>query len=171
VNSTNWTIANNTFAYQKDKAGIVVWGSTCNNARIENNIFYENSVTRTTGSEQGISFTSASCTGIVIRNNLAYASGAGGTKFLGPGGHYTQSGNTVNTLNPKFVNAPATLPSSPNFALASGSPAIDKGLTISSTKVSYTGTIRPQLSSYDVGAYEYYGSTQLAAPTSLQVAN
>jgi len=173
--SNNWVIANNTFAYQTKQSGIVVWGSTCNNARIENNIFYENAVTGSSYIPNGINFVSTSCKGITIKNNLAFASGSGGKGFLGPGAtagvHYTQSGNIVNTLNPKFVNAPATLPSSPNFALASGSPAIDKGLSLSATKSSYPGTARPKLYGYDIGAYEYYGSTQLAAPTSLQAGN
>lgn len=170
--SRNWHIANNTFAYQANRAGIVVWGSQCHNAQIQNNIFYENGVKLASWNAQGIGFTSATCTGISIRNNLAFASGAGATKFLSPGGNYTQSGNIVNTLNPKFVNAPATLPSSPNFALASGSPAIDEGLSISAAKISYPGTTRPQLSAYDIGAYEYYNrSSTLAAPTSLQAVN
>jgi len=170
--SHNWVIANNTIAYQGHGAGIVVWGANCDSARIENNILYENYVKGASYHTNGIAFTGAtSSTGIVIRNNLAFASGSGGTKFLGSGGSYTQSGNIVNTLNPKFVNAPATLPSSPNFALASGSPAVDKGLSLSAAKISYPGTTRPQLSAYDIGAYEYYGSGTLAAPTSLQVVN
>ncbi len=171
--SRSWVIANNTIAYQANGAGIVVWGANCDNARIENNILYENGVKLASYHVNGIVFTGAtSSTGIVIRNNLAYASGSGGTKFLGAGGSYTQSGNIVNTLNPKFVNAPATLPSSPNFSLASGSPAVDKGLTLSATQVSYPGTTRPKLSAYDMGAYEYYsGSSTLAAPSSLQVMN
>lgn len=169
--SRNWVIANNTFAYQRNAPGIVLWGSECDNARIENNIFYENYVTGANYKANGIAFTGTS-TGAIIRNNLAYATGSGGTLFLGSGGQYTQSGNIVNTVNPKFVNAPATLPSSPNFALASGSPAIDKGLSLSASKISYPGTSRPKLAAYDIGAYEYYGSsTTLAAPTSLQVVN
>ena len=173
ADSNNWTISNNTFAYQRTKAGIVVWGSRCNNARIENNIFYENAVKGSSSIEQGISFCCPStCTGLVIRNNLAYASGSGGTKFLGSGGNYTQSGNIVNSTDPKFSNAPATLPSSPNFALASGSPAVNKGLTTSATKTSYTNVSRPQLSLYDIGAFEFISSSaSLSAPTSLQVAN
>jgi hypothetical protein len=166
----NWVISNNTFAYQTNRSGIVLWGSQCANTRIENNIFYENGVKIHSYSAQGISFLSAG-SGHTIRNNLAYASGGGATVFLGAGGSYAQSGNIVNAYAPKFVNAPATLPSSPNFALASGSPAIDKGLTLSTTQVSYPGTTRPKLSAYDIGAYEYYGSSTLAAPTSLQVAN
>ncbi len=166
----NWIISNNTFAYQNNRSGIVLWGSQCLNTRIENNIFYENSVKLPSPEVQGIMFSSAGGSGHTIRNNLAFASGTGGTKFLGSGGSYTQSGNIVNTINPKFVNAPATLPSSPNFALASGSPAVDKGLTISSIKISYPGTTRPKGIAHDVGAYEHNGSssTTLAAPTSLQ---
>lgn len=172
ANSYNWTIANNTFAYQKESPGMVVWGKTCNNARIQNNIFYENAVTKGTSSAQGINFISTTCTGVQIRNNIAFATGAGGTKFTeGSAPGVTQSGNIVNQLNPKFVNAPSTLPSSPNFSLAAGSPAIDRGLSLSETKISYPGTARPQMSAYDIGAYEYYGGAQLAAPSSLQVAN
>lgn len=169
----NWLIANNTLAYQANRAGMVVWGSACDNTVIQNNIFYENGVKLPSWSVQGIVFTGASgSTGIVIRNNLAYASGSGATAFLGSGGSYTQSGNIINSLQPKFVNALSTLPSSPNFSLTSGSPAIDRGMTLSASKISYAGTPRPQLSSYDIGAYEYYGSSsQLAAPTSLQAAN
>ncbi len=124
--SQNWIIAHNTIAYQRNCSAMVVWGGNADNARIENNIFYENRVNGTSGQSNGIHFTGASgSTGIVIRNNHAYASGSGGLTFLGTaaveGVNYTQSGNIVNTLKPKFVNAPATLPASPNFALTSGS--------------------------------------------------
>ncbi len=174
--SHNWVITNNTFAYDRNRAGISVWGSTCNNARIENNVFYQNGVRLASTAPQGIDFTSTTCRGIQIRNNLAFASAPGATRFLGTGAtagtHYTQSGNIVNTVNPGFVNAPATLPSAPNFALASGSPAINKGLTTSATKNSYTNVSRPQQSLYDIGAFEFLsGSASLAAPTSLQLAN
>jgi len=173
--SANWVISNNTIAYNRCP-GVVLWGNTPG-VRAENNIFYENAITKGSTTAQGINFISQTGTGIVIRNNLAYATGSGGTKFLGTaakeGTHYTQSGNTVNTVNPKFVNAPATLPSSPNFSLASGSPAIDKGLplSLSSTKISYPGTTRPKGTTHDVGAYEYNSSTSqllIAAPTSAQ---
>ncbi len=180
ANSYNWTIANNTVAYERIASGMVVWGSTCNNARIENNIFYENGVASSSYGAQGINFISTSCKGVVIRNNLAYASGSGASRFLGTGAtegvHYTQSGNITNALKPNFVNAPSTLPSSPNFALASGSPAIDKGLLMSSTsstQISYPGTTRPKGTTNDIGAYEYNGSSSstLAAPTSLLPVN
>jgi hypothetical protein len=169
--SHNWHIAHNTFAYSRHESGLVIWGSRCNNTRVENNIFHENAVVNSSNAGQGIRFVSTTCTGTKINNNLAYASGSGGTKFLIGSASFTQSGNIVNTHNPKFVNAPATLPSSPNFALTSGSPAINKGLSLSVTKTSYVGTARPQQSYYDMGAFEFYSSSaSLAAPTSLQVA-
>ena len=171
--SSKWIVANNTLAYNVNRGGLVVWGSKSTNARIENNIFYENGVKLASYSGQGIDFQSSG-TGHTIRNNLAFASGSGATKFIAGGTngtHYTESGNTVNTLNPKFVNALATLPSAPNFALASGSPAINKGLTHPATKTSYTNVSRPQQSYYDIGAFEFLNSsTSLAAPTSLQLA-
>lgn len=173
--SANWIVANNTIAYNKRSAGMVVWGSTCNKARIENNVFYENAVTGLSTSSQGVNFIGTTCTGIIIRNNLAYASGSGGTRFIGTaakeGTHYTQSGNIVNTVLPGFINAPTTLPSSPNFALVSGAKAIDKGLVLSTAKIAFNGTTRPKGTTYDAGAYEYNGSTGqllIAAPTSAQ---
>lgn len=175
ANSYNWVIANNTFAYERIGSGIVVWGSTCNNARIENNIFYENGRSSSSLGTQGINFISTSCRGIVIRNNLSYASGSGATKFLGSGAtkgiHYTEFGNIVNTIRPGFINAPAIPPSSPNFALVSGSSSIDRGLVIDSARIAYNGTSRPKGITYDIGAYEYSGSTaqlSIAPPTSAQ---
>ncbi|MBX3306852.1 MAG: right-handed parallel beta-helix repeat-containing protein [Nitrospira sp.] len=172
--SSAWVVTNNTLSYNINKGGMVVWGSTCKNARIENNIFYENGVKLASYSSQGIDFLGAG-TGHVVRNNLAFASESGAKAFIiggTQGTTYTQAGNIVNTVKPGFINAPATLPSAPNFALASGSPAINKGLTTSATKTSYTNVTRPQQSTYDIGAFEFYNSsTSLAAPTSLQVAN
>lgn len=104
----NWVIANNTFAYQNYGSGIVLWGSECDNARIENNTFYENAVKWPSYAPQGINFVSMGSTGITIRNNLVFASGAGGMQFLSrsatPGVHYTQSGNIVNTVKPNLTN-------------------------------------------------------------------
>lgn len=171
--SANWVITNNTIAYNRCP-GIVLWSYTPG-IRAENNIFYENAITSGASTAQGVNFISQTGTGIVIRNNLAYATGSGGTKFIGTsakeGTHYTQSGNIVNTVNPGFVNAPATLPSSPNFALVSGAKAIDKGLILSAAKIAYNGTTRPKGTTYDAGAYEYNGNTSqllIAAPTSAQ---
>lgn len=174
--SENWIIANNTIAYNQAKAGIVVWGSTCNNTQIENNIFYENGVNLPNSAVNGIDFVSTTCTGIQIRNNLAFTSESGRKPFLSSraieGVHYMQSGNIVNTDNPRFVNAPPTLPDSPNFALTERSPAIDKGLSLGEIRTSFDGTTRPQGRAYDIGAYEYsaYSDTRSPkAPMALQI--
>ncbi len=157
VSSANWIIANNTIAYQAYRAAIAIWGSTCNSARIENNIFYENGVQLSSSAPQGIDFVSTSCTGIQIRNNLSYSSGSGATAFLGflaiEGIQYTQSGNI--TGNPLFVNAPSTLPASPNFALTERSPARGAGLSLAATKTALDGITRPDGHAYDIGAYQY----------------
>jgi Right handed beta helix region len=170
--SHNWVIANNTLAYSITQAGIVVWGNKCNNTRIENNIFYENGVTNPAASPQGINFTSTGCTGIAIRNNLAYATTPGATAFLGLGAkewvHYTQSGNIVNLSSPGFVNAPDTLPTSPNFALTERSPAIDKGLPLAEITRAFDGTTRPQGHAYDIGAYEYKADGDVKSPAAHQ---
>ena len=165
--AANWIIANNTLAYHNHRGGIVVWGSECANARIENNIFYENSVNQS-GFAQGIDFVSSTSTGITIRNNLAYATPPGSTVFLGSGAnewvHYTQSGNLVNVSDPAFVNAPATLLAASSFALTARSPAIDTGLPLATAKIDFNGTPRPQGRATDIGAYEYTAGGDVEPP-------
>jgi hypothetical protein len=174
--SNNWIIANNTFAYSYSRSGIVSYGNEQNGTRIENNIFYENNTTGTAGSANGIEFYGSQPMGVVIRNNYSYASGPGGQAFIVPGSavegvNYTQSGNIVNGSNPGFVNAPATLPASPNFALTERSPTIDKGLHLAAITTAFDGTARPQGRAYDIGAYEYKtgGDTKPPAAPILQV--
>jgi hypothetical protein len=52
--------------------------------------------------------------------------------------------------NPNMVS-----PSSGNFELSSGSPAIDAGTTLSQVPVDILGYSRPQSTNYSIGAYEY----------------
>ena len=176
--AANWVISNNTFAYESYGAGLTIWGSLTNNTRVENNIFHENQQANGSRSGQGVFFTSCRGTGITIRNNLSYASGSGGIPFLGTSGasegvNYTQSGNLVNISNPGFVNAPATLMATPNFALTARSPAIDAGLPLATVKIDFNGTPRPQGRAPDIGAYEYTtgGDSQPPVPPKLQTPN
>ncbi len=74
--------------------------------------------------------------------NLAY-----GGRFLVGGAHDILA-------DPKFVNASID-PSTANFHLSLGSPAIDKGLGSQSAAVDYAGVARPQGAGCDIGAYEY----------------
>jgi hypothetical protein len=173
--ANNWIIANNTFAYNVNRSGIVVWGNQTSGTRIENNIFYENGTALAGSSVQGINFASCCGTGIQIRNNHFYASGSGGTVPIASnaieGIHYTQSGNSINVSNPGFVNAPATLPASPNFALTARSPAIDAGLALKLdwTDIDLKDTPRPQGPAPDIGAYEYRANGDSHTPNQVHL--
>lgn len=127
--ASNWIIESNTFAYQANGAGLIVWSTLASNSRVENNIFYENRVAGT--SSQAIFFTGNSMSGVSIKNNHAYASGSGGTAFIGAlssspvteGVQYTQSGNVTNVSPPAFVNGGSnSLPASPDFRLTASAP-------------------------------------------------
>ncbi len=179
--AANWVIANNTIAYN-GCSGIVLWRNFTDNIKIFSNIFYENSVKSKIGNDgvNGINFVATGGqVGHKIQNNIFYASGSGGMKMFGPNGiegvHYTQSGNL--TVNPNFVNAPATLVSSLSFALKANSPTIDKGLnlwsTVAATRTSYNGVLRTQIKPFDIGAYEYGAvkAVTLMAPTNLRVSD
>lgn len=154
-----WVITNNTFAYNVNRAGMTVWG-TPSTIRIENNIFHENCVKNASKCDyvQGIAM-SDTARGVIIRNNLFNGTDPGaklawpGTLTLGK--QYSQSGNIVNKGSPRLANAPAALPSSPNFALTSLSPAINKGVATTATKMDFKGVARPRGGAYDVGAHEF----------------
>ena len=168
--AANWLIANNVFAYQYYTAAVVIWGELCHDTIIENNIFYENAASRGASNTQGVAFTSISCKRNRINNNLFYASGSGGMLAFGTSGiegtHYTQSGNIV-SVNPAFVNGGANaLPTSPNFMLTAQSPAINKGLNLyaSGVRTDLNGAARPQTGPFEIGAYEYGGSTPPPPP-------
>ncbi len=124
--SHDWIIADNTIAYSVNRSGIVVWGSTCLNLRIENNIFYENYVAGTSGNINGIDCVSCgSATGIKIRNNHLYASGSGGQVGIDTtfNADLVSTGNVVNVSAPAFVYGGSnSLPASPDFSLTASSP-------------------------------------------------
>lgn len=121
----NWIVSDNTFAYSYNRGGYVVWGGSCDDTRIENNIFYENSANRA-ASPQGIEFVGAGgSTGVFIRNNHYYASGSGGTVGIGsnPPADLVTSGNVTNVSPPAFVNGGTnSLPASPDFRLTASAP-------------------------------------------------
>lgn len=168
--AANWVIAHNTFAYQSYASGLLIWGALTTNTRVENNIVYENKQALSASSRgQGVFFTGSGASGIVIRNNFAYATPTpGSTTFIGGGATegvgYTQSNNIVNVSAPGFVNAPATVPASPNFALTAQSPAIDAGVSLAVTKIDFNGTPRLQGRAPDIGAYEYAAGGDTQSP-------
>jgi hypothetical protein len=142
----NFTLINNTF-YGTTASTVVVYliDGTANysNCVIRNNlivatkssiglIWYSgyNDTTKTDGSGN-----------VVIDHNLFYdAAGYNSSNKYGT--------NNIRA-NPLLVN-PAT-----DFSLAAGSPAIDAGIATDAPGEDYLGIVRPQGTSYDIGAYEY----------------
>jgi len=72
------------------------------------------------------------------------------------GGAY-DAHSTHNTDTPDFVN-PAGLIGT-DYALLDGSDGIDDGTTIALVTDDYSGTLRPQGSAYDLGAFEYFNGS------------
>jgi hypothetical protein len=84
------------------------------------------------GNSQGIVNQS---TNIAFSNNLCGTAGTG-CQFVG---------------DPRFVNRAAG-----DYHLRSGSPAIDRGQTLSQVPRDYDDVLRPQGAAYDIGAYEFH---------------
>jgi hypothetical protein len=100
---------------------------------------------------------------VLIKNNIVYGNGTSNITKSGSGAVLA---NNL-TTNPLFV-----APASHNFKLQAASPAINKGVTLSEVKNDYLKVARPQGGAYDIGAYEYTGSTSsalIAAPMTLRI--
>ena len=127
-------------------------GSGTNN-KIYNNVFYRNEAG---GFHQGDG-------GDTIRNNIMYLNGGDGD-FHDFTGTNVVSHNLIG-VNPLFVN-----PSGGDFHLQSGSPAINAGVSLSEVPQDFEGTVRPQGSAYDIGAFEYRESgNHLKSPANLRI--
>ncbi|MDD5304237.1 MAG: fibronectin type III domain-containing protein, partial [Elusimicrobia bacterium] len=133
----------------------IIWGNSGGieidyssiGSQVYNNTIFNNSLG---GEKYGISIGAGS--GAIIQNNIVYQN---------PGGNIigSQTGMIVSnnlTSDPLFVNSAGL-----NFHLTSGSPAIDKGLTISAVFDDYDGVLRPKGAAYDIGAFEYGGVAPL----------
>jgi hypothetical protein len=137
-----WLISNNTFAFQQNRAGIVIWQHDATDCIVQNNIFYRNSVTLDAGATQGIDFVSSGG-GHVIRNNLFFAPERSST-------HSDASAtNSVEQEDPAFVD-----PERFEFHIAKGSPATDAGFAEHAPATDLEGNPRPQGRGVDLGAYE-----------------
>ncbi len=115
----NWLIANNTFAFERNRSGIILWGSGSTNATIINNIFYNNATQIEKTTIQGVALL-GSGGGHVINNNLFYSDHGHSAIEVAYQSKYTATKNV--TANPLFVN-----PSKYDFRLSSGSPALKMG--------------------------------------------
>jgi hypothetical protein len=129
----NWVVANNTFAYENNAAGYVLWGGAAS-ARFDNNIFHENCNNSTWCTsaapyalrQNGTSSSNPS----TLRNNLAYGTGSpGGATWTTPtdrdnANYLIKSNNLIGVSAANFTTGGATLPGSPDFTLTSSGPAI-----------------------------------------------
>jgi hypothetical protein len=144
-----WLIANNVFAYNYNRAGMVVWQSDANTNTISNNIFFNNVVNEISDQYQGIDFLGAGSNN-VMNNNLFYSSNnTPAISDTANGASYIESNNIYNQM-PRFISE-----SDFNFRLLPSSPAIDAGVNLRKVRRDCDGTLRPEGAASDIGAYEY----------------
>lgn len=130
-------IVNNTF-YDFSWAGVHTYNPvTLTSCVVRNNIYYST----TNGAYSNLYEVSA---GMTTTHNLYYNSG--GSFHIG-----SEKGTSYVEDNPDFVSTTAPY----NFYLQAASPAIDAGNATLAFASDYAGTVRPQNSLYDIGAYEY----------------
>ncbi|GEM_PF-5642835 len=152
-------------------------------AKVYNNTLYVNPRHTGIGSAVGFGYGSGCPENIVFQNNVVvltesqdsyFAVNGGGcntANFIDPSTDhnvwYNTAGSTVkpswdgphsSVVNPLFVN-PSFDASLADFHLQSSSPAIDAGINVPLVSRDYDGISRPQGLAYDIGAYEYGGSS------------
>ncbi len=152
------------FSAQGQRRGDGIYVAWCSSCNIRNNIVYNNLTygIRLSGNgplnvynntvyhngSYGLYLDNG--TGAVFRNNISYMNSTSD--------YYIISGNSQDHnlfgTDPKFADT-----AHENFHLLSGSPAIDAGTTISPPIDDFEGNVRPYNGVYDIGAYEYIGSS------------
>jgi parallel beta helix pectate lyase-like protein/uncharacterized protein DUF1565 len=141
------TLAYNNLFWDNKNYGIMVGGGAAN-AQVYNNTTSDNGV-------WGL-YINGGAPNAVVKNNIVYGNGRAGI--------YNESASAVLsnnlTSNPLFVDAAQA-----NFKLRATSPAIDAGATLSAVPDDHVRVSRPKGTHYDIGAYEYTGSTSSALVT------
>jgi hypothetical protein len=145
---SHMVIANNTFAFEKVRGGVVVWkGYTgrCDDVSIFNNIFYKNAEDAAASGPNGVDLYDDSLSNVSIHDNLFF----GAAPDISKGTTTFQGANNVHA-DPNFSDAAHS-----DFHLAVGSPAIDKGSNAGAPIVDLEGKSRPLGAGVDIGAYEF----------------
>jgi len=145
----NWFIANNTLAFNKHRAGMVIWMVGVENCMVQNNIFYKN------GGVNGILFYNQQGQRHLIRNNIFYPPGE---NLVSSEERAYQAIDNLE-LDPIFADATAF-----DFHLKAGSPAIDVGVEERAPTTDFDGKLRPQDGGVDIGACEFEPDNTPAPP-------
>jgi hypothetical protein len=149
----NVTIRNNIFnatgSYQYYEAISVgqrgIEPASANVQILNNTVYRGNSASELTA----VSISSVA-SNVRVQNNLVYAPSVS-TKSVVSG----SCSGLVNDHNLMMTSLGMVSPSTGDFRLTSGSPAIDAGTPLNWVRTDYVGTARPKGSQYDIGAYEY----------------
>jgi len=186
---SNWTVSNNVFAYPPwdDGSGhpsvagsVQPWCWVFEDGKLGTNSFYNN--TCIDGAE-GFRNNSGSAS---FKDNLFYSASndtsmydTSGATVTGANNLYFAAGGTFGGVpfggdiinkNPNFISMGSSTSQciGCNFNIQSASAAKDVGVSTSPTVVSdLRGTARPQGTAFDIGAYEYAGTTKPGTPLSL----
>ncbi len=133
----NLQIVNNTFVgANPNKDGQIIIATGVQGLVITNNIFYQPTTA-------GVWLDTGSLSG-TIANNLTYGASTTTGSTAGLTLLANQSGD------PQFLSL-----SGRDYRLQAGSPAIDRGLSLSLVLNDFLGTLRPRGLGFDIGAYEY----------------
>ncbi len=137
---------------------------------IRNNVLYNNGTLGVDGNHSQIFLERAGAGRITLQNNIVYAesgqtyygfgAGVDSSAFHSVGNNLVFNAGTCPAWdttcvhgNPLFASA-----ASMDFRPSAGSPAIDAGIATGISR-DYSGIARPQGSSYDIGAHEYFTGT------------
>ena len=140
ADARNWLITNNTFAFNKNRSGIVIWMAGVENCVVQNNIFYKN------GASNGIDFYDQEGHQHTIRSNIFFPVG----KNLSSSDPDAYRSIDNRESDPGFVDAERG-----DFRLRADSPAIDCGTADRAPSADIEGKTRPQGKGVDIGAYEF----------------
>ncbi len=142
----------NNLVYNNVNGGVSVFGNA-DNTLVANNTIYGNG-------KYGISVADTVNNARIINNIISN----NGSVIIDSGVGTIMPKNNLIT-DPGLVNAAAG-----DFRLKAGSPAINKGATLTEVLFDFTKSLRPA-GAYDIGAYEYGAAkaVTLSAPTNLRV--
>jgi parallel beta helix pectate lyase-like protein len=138
------TLAYNNLIWKNRGHGIMIGGGAAN-AQVYNNT--------TSGNGAYGLYINLGALSAVVKNNIVYGNSRAG---IYKGVSIATLTNNL-TSNPMFVDAAQA-----NFKLQASSPAINAGVTLSAVPDDYVRVSRPRGTHYDIGAYEYTGSTSSA---------